>query len=450
MFTEPREVWIEKGKIVKINLISDRAKATQAKPLIAKPGSPGETVQYVLPGFCDAGVTLGVNAWGGPATPDSLKISLQSLAIHGFTNVQTLGDGKWTAEALKNLQNGKYKGAWIHPADPPILPTGNISVNNSTYQMVGSNAELESVLERSQNKKIHFYHRYTGKYIPDLRFLYSLRSKYKENDSWILHTFGEPQASREALAAGWKILFHPIHAEVPRYQLEEVVWAPMYSVYYSQTLMQPEKWAAEVEKYKSQSPFFTLSYSEVSKNLPQSFQRSELEINEINKQWELYTKEFRDRNFLRTRLLFASGTGYPLVYPGVGGWKEIQIWERIFGEWDNSISNSESSKSKRSGQKEPGFWESLISGWKFGKVEPEEIAKPIPEPKKKRGFPLEILDSLTRRTCGFIGAGHRGEILVGNEANLILYDTNPLDSPDSLFQISSVYVRGVRINGEKK
>lgn len=398
-----------------------------------------------MPGFCDAYVTLGVNPWGGQAGPDTLKIALQALAFHGFTNVESVGDGKWTERVARYLDRNQWKGPEIHKGRPPIVPNPEVSIPGSVYKTVKNDTELKKFLSIKSPDRTHIFHRNLGNYVPDLRFLYKLRVRYSKDQEWVLHTFADPLSAEEALGTGWNVIFHPINTDPPKFQLENIRWSPLMSIYYNQSKRREEVWSQERKEILGWSPFFRLSYGEVSKNFPESLELDENDLKKAEAEYKSYREQFIVRSFMKKNLIFGSGTGNPLVYPGVGALRELSIWEEVFSEWEkqNGLPLEEELREEK-----PGLWKK----WKeiiFGKVPDRVVEEPKSEPVKIPGYRIDILNSLTRNTCRFIRANHGGEIRTGRSANFVLYEENPLAEKNAWFRPHSVYVKGRLQSGKK-
>lgn len=403
-------------------------------------------VLYALPGFCDAYVTLGVNPWGGEASPDSLKISLKALVSHGFTNVESVGDGKWISKVQNYLNRNQWKGPMIHSGRPPLVPDPGYEIPKSVYTVVKSDSDMRKFFSQANSSRIHIFHRNMGSYMPDLRFLYKLRVEHSQNKDWVIHTFGDPVSSEEVLATGWNLIFHPIHANPPKFQLEKIRWSPLNAIYYYQTKRNPLDWEKERKESIQKSPFFHISYKEVSGNLSESIQLSPSDMEKAKKEYELYKEQFLSRSFMRKNLIFGSGTGNPLVYPGVGGLKEIEIWDNAFSLWEKNRTK------KIMDEKEKfttgGFWRTL-KGMVFEQEFTSEIPEILPDPPKIPLHRVELMEILTRKTCQFVQADHGGEIIKGRSANIVLYKENPLVVRGGLNSPHAVYVRGRLQSGKK-
>jgi hypothetical protein len=427
-FSEKKDIWVDRGKIYKIQTSSN---SNSSHPSI-----------YALPGFCDANVTLGVNAWGGQAGVDGLKVALQTFLVYGFSDIESVGDGAWIQKVSSFIEKRQWKGPSIHKSTAPVVTKQDWEIPSALYKTISSDKELESYLREHMGRKLHIFHRNEEGYVPDLRTLYQLRAEQSKSYDWVLHTFADPFSSEEALATEWQTIFHPIHSEASNFQLKKVRWAPQMSVYYYQTKRSEKLWMEERNRFMKRSPFFQISYEEISKSFPESFSFNEEQSTDVAKDFQEYINEFRSRPVLYDNLLFASGTGFPLVYPGMGAWREVQIWEEIL---NNSRADSKS-PIDRSNEKESSafaFWKSL-----FGKEEALEIAPIRKEIGKIPEFRKIILRALTTNSCEFLKAGHRGRIEVGLDANFNLYKKNPLAMEDRLLFPDSVYQRGNLVSGK--
>ena len=425
-FSESKDIWVERGKIFKIQPSSnDKSQAS-----------------YVLPGFCDAYVTLGVNPWGGEAGVDGLKVALQSFLVHGFTNIESIGDGPWIQKVQGYIEKNQWKGPLIHQTAAPIITKQKQEISSSLYKSIASDQELENYLSLNLGRRLHIFHRNEEGYIPDLRTLYKLRADQARSYHWVLHTFADPFSSREALATEWQTIFHPIHSEASNFQLKKIRWAPLMSVYFFQTIRKEKLWLEQRNEFIKKSPFFQISYEEISKTFPESFSYSEEDLSLAKQDFQEYRSEFRSRPILYERMLFASGSGYPLVYPGMGAWKEVQIWEEFLSDLkeDNKSPIEEQSENENSPF---AFWNNLFGSEQMLEIAPirKDIGK-IPQSRKI------LVKALTKNSCEFVQASHQGRIAVGLDANFNFYKRNPLALKDLLLFPDSVYQRGNLVSGK--
>lgn len=423
---------IRKGIVSNIQFLSDNRQSSRT--------------YYAVPGFCDAYVTLGVNPWGGESSPDAVKQALQSFVAHGFTAIESVGDGKWVTKVQTYLNKGQWKGPVLSQSRPPILPDPGYSVPESLYQVIHSDEEMKEYLSKPTAKNTHIFHRNLGNYIPDLRFLYKLRMNHSQDRIWAIHSFADPQSSLDAIATGWTHIFHPIQANPPKFQLETIHWSPLMAIYYYQTIQDPISWEKEREDMFRLSPFFKINYEEVSKILPDSMILDSDKRDKAIQEYELYKEQLYSRQVMGSKLIFASGTGNPMVYPGLGGWKEMEIWEDAFANWAKT--DRKELRVEAENLEPTSFLE------RFRRLfQSEPNSKQISHPKIEIGkvprHRAEFLNVLTKNSCEYVNAGHRGRIGEKLEANFILYEKNPLESKDGLYKPHSVYVKGILQSGKK-
>lgn len=134
-YSEPSEIRIENGKVVSIKKIN----SFQGK------------VSYVLPGFCDANVTLSVDSLGGQKDRAGVYLSLQSFLAHGFTGILSVGDPSWVETLLKDAQRLKKKSPWVKKSDPPWIAESSETkkfVNLPGYDLVHSSKEAISKIKK--------------------------------------------------------------------------------------------------------------------------------------------------------------------------------------------------------------------------------------------------------------------------------------------------------------
>ncbi len=425
-FSPPKDLRIQKGILVSV-----RDSATKL-----------EKSFFALPGFCDAYTTLGVNPWGGEANPESVKMALLGFLSAGFTQIESVGDGKWVQRVQGYISRNDWKGPLILQSVPPVVPDSGFPISPDLYFTARSDEEIQKYLLDRRAGRVHIFHRKIGSYIPDLRFLYKLRVNLPSEGRWILHTFADPISGREALATGWDTIFHPIAFDAPRFQMENILWAPLMGIYYYQAKRSKRDWEEERAEGIEMSPFFQLTYGEISQSLGEPLPEDSLAL--AKALYKEYESQFLSRSYMSGRLIFASGTGHPLVYPGLGGIRESEIWENAMAHWEREISeeNPEISRTENFG----GFEQFLR--WIVFREE-RVLQRVSTEPSKVPKYRLDLLKALTEDTCAFLSVPYRGRIQEGEESHLLLYDRNPLEKKGGIHNPVSVYVRGNHVYGKK-
>jgi len=63
--------------------------------------------------------------------------------------------------------------------------------------------------------------------------------------------------------------------------------------------------------------------------------------------------------------------------------------------------------------------------------------------------PAKVLVAATRTSAEILGLDDLGMVAVGNSADFVVLDANPLDDITNTRKISSVYLRGHRVDREK-
>jgi hypothetical protein len=427
-FSSPQDIWLEQGKIQKIQISKSDTSSKRT------------TAIYALPGFCDAYTTLGVNPWGGESSVDLVKIGLNSILSAGFTHIESIGDGLWVGKIQNYIDKKQWKGPIILQSSPPIVSPIESSIPSTLYQTVTNDKELENALKNNLGKKNHIFHRNEKSYVPDLRFLFHLRANSQFSKNWVLHTFADSFSSQEAMATEWEVIFHPIHTQTSEFQLRKVRWSPLMAIYYFQSRRNAKDWDADREKFLKRSPLFKITYEEISKSFPENFILSELESKQAKDEYQMYLNEFIERKILTSQLIFGSGTGYPLVYPGMGAWQELRIWEKVLSEQESQ---------KIAPSSDVSIPKTFMDWWLelFSNSEEMEISSIKKDSEKIPSYRKMILRSITENTCGFIGASHLGKIQESKEANFNLYQKNPLAEDDGFLFPYAVYQKGILVSG---
>ncbi|PJZ68801.1 hypothetical protein CH373_03525 [Leptospira perolatii] len=356
------------------------------------PSESSQAPVFILPGFCDAYVTLGSNSLGGQRDKKETEEALNSLLQHGFTFVQSVADGSWLEEFAKNQsKNGNFPQIKV---TPPILISDSEELRNqsgklSGYQVLKSEEEAMDAISSKSKKNLHLFLRYTqgDSFQIDGKLLYRMKAKSENLGIELsVSTFGEEFANWEALSSGVKILYHPIPeteflAPVTRH-LFQAHWGPMLGVYYNQKLVGTPEFKQEWSRLLSWSPSFK------EKALPEDWISSltglsEKERSEAEKEYNSYLAFLKARKNLSPRILLASGAGYYLTFPGIGGWKELSILSEIFG-------------------------------------------------------PEEALRTASETTCSFLGAPHEGRIRTGGKAHLLIFQEDPLKGLEKLSSLRTI------------
>lgn len=357
-------------------------------------------VRYVLPSFCDANVTLGVNPAGGQQNLRGIELSLKSFLTHGFTHIQSIADGPWIRKIKTDIDTGKIVGPKITIAERPLLTKSNETKDlPSQLYFVADNKDLAQKEFLTQinayNKSIHIFSRHNedATFSFDSEFLLELRlASENKNKRITIHTFADRISILDALISGNRYLAHPIpndmKSEIARQHIQEMNLIPMLNVYRNLHWNAEEtgQGVLELDFLKKKSKFFldhfATSYEEALKI------EIETTLLEARKnEFKSYSDFISSNPILKNKMILGSGTGNRLSFPGISGVQELKLLAKLFD------SN-------------------------------------------------EIFLIPTYNTCSYLGGSYRGMIASGEEANLLILKENPIKNIDTLFQIDKVYTNG--------
>ncbi|TGK22339.1 hypothetical protein EHO61_00735 [Leptospira fluminis] len=356
------------------------------------PSSKEGTPLYLLPGFCDANVTLGANSLGGQKDKKELEEDLHSFLLHGFVLVQSVADANWAEEfARYRRQKGEFpqilssSPVWI--ADSPELRGSE--TDRKGYKILHSAVEaMQAVASRSGGKAHIFLRHDPGELFQlDGHLLYRMRAKADSQKLELsVSSFGEEFATWEALSAGVHVLYHPIPETASiapvSGNLVQSYWGPMFGVYYNQKQVGTSEFSAEWDHLLSWSPKFrekapTAEWISSLKGL------KEKEKAEADQEYDSYLAFLNARKNLALKILLASGAGNYLTFPGIAGWKEISLLSKILG-------------------------------------------------------PKEALRAATETTCTYLGAAHEGKIRTGKSAQFLVFEEDPLTDWGKLRSLKTI------------
>ncbi|WP_040911566.1 hypothetical protein [Leptospira broomii] len=357
--------------------------------------SPSSNVQnplFVLPGFCDAHVTLGANSIGGQKDKFELQEDIRSFLLHGFVFLQSIADASWVEDlARSRRKTGEFPKI---STSPPILVADSAELRNagsklSGYKILHNQEEAIRAVSNKGTGRAHLFLRHDAgePFQIDGQLLYRMKTQADEKGLELaVSAFGEEFASWEALSAGVPVLYHPIPetssiAPVSR-NLVQSYWGPMFGVYYNQKQVGTPGFSEEWNRLLAWSPRFkerAFSLDWISTLIP----LGEKEKAEADKEYDSYLAFLKGRKNLALRILLASGTGHYLTFPGIGGWKEISILSEILG-------------------------------------------------------PKEALRAATETACTYLEAAHEGKIRVGKSAQFLVFSEDPLSGWEKLRSLQTV------------
>lgn len=395
-----------------------------------------EPIRYILPGFCDASVTIGANSFGGETGREILPQLLLGFLATGFSHVESVGDGDLT-KVKDEILKSKIIGPFILQSQKPWVYEANFRENSPSkdqYFALGLESKSleagEGKKDRSRHQPI-FLKKAEGQSFPQTT-LFQWKSKWdKQGYTPIAYTFADRLAWEDALDTGFPVIFHPMpaNANLSQVQTRQFLWAPLLNVSYFLSLKNdPKSLTVRLQQIGDHFPYFKEKFlSNFTEGLPDNVdsEKSNLAKSEFYSLWEIFRREHR-----KERLLFASGSGHWGSFPGVGAIQEISLWE---ASW-KTLAKEEESLAE----------EETLPWWKriFSRPEFSEIRKPERDPETLPVERKELVQILTEKTCGFIGADHEGKISVGKPAHFSVFKENPLKKPLGIFAIESMVLGG--------
>nr|WP_232369470.1 hypothetical protein [Leptospira abararensis] len=395
----------------------------QGKIISLKEGTPIVHPKYLLPGFCDASVTLGSNARGGKTSREDLPTYLSGYLAAGFSHVESVADPN-----LSNVQNEIIKSKWFSP----ILTQGQKPALYSELSL-GEGANYVSGLGLTADTKRNRHLPIFLKEVENRGFsqteLYAKRREGEEKGYLPLaYTFADKTSWEDALDTGFPVIFHPMPegTNLYRAQKRDFLWAPMLSVLYLQNLKtNPELWKTEIQIWANLHSVFGARWKDL---LSTESEPAEEEIAPKESSFSEYEATFQREAEARRNLLFASGAGHWGLFPGQAAIVEVRLWEALLAK---PMERKVESPSGR-----PGFWASLFGSFSPGLLSTNADPETLPQIRR------EIIQTLTLRTCSFIAADHEGKIRIGGPAHFSVHDENPLKRASGIFPIESMVLGG--------
>ncbi|MBW9233415.1 hypothetical protein JQK62_14040 [Leptospira santarosai] len=388
-YSEPSEIRIEKGKIVSIKKIN----------------SFSGKVSYALPGFCDANVTLSTDSLGGQKDRAGVFLSLQSFFAHGFTGIFSVGDPTWVETLLKDAQRSKNVSPWVKKSDTPWIAESSETKklgNLPGYNVIRSSQEAVSKMKKKPISPVHLFYRYEEgeSFVFDGPFLYQLKKNADaEEIKLALSAFGDEFSVLEGLNAGIPILYHPIPKGIVERTspgiFRNLIWGPMFSVYYYQKIAGTPEWETDLIAMKEWSPYFAKNIAPEPEFAGKLTHIREEDRKDAEKEYNSYLAFLGRQKNLNQRMLLASGTGYLHVHPGIGGWKEMEILSNVLGR-------------------------------------------------------EETIRIATESTCGFIEAPHEGKIREGKPAFINIFTEDPLVDLKNLKSLRKIIAGEISYPPEKR
>ncbi|WP_411821782.1 hypothetical protein [Leptospira sp. 'Mane'] len=411
--------------------------AGKIRSITPKTSNSKEPIRYILPGFCDASVTIGANSFGGQTNREILPQLLLGFLATGFSHVESVGDGDLT-KVKEEVLKSRMTGPFILQSQKPWVYDANFKEDappKEQYFALGLDSKSLEAGDGKQNRSRHqpiFLKKAGGQSFPQTT-LFQWKSRWdKQGYTPIAYTFADRLAWEDALDTGFPVIFHPMpgNANLSRVQTRQFLWAPLMNVSYFLSLKNdPKSLSVRLQQIGESFPYFKEKFlSNFLAGLEENgdFEKANREKSEFYSLWETFRKEHK-----KERLLFASGSGHWASFPGVGAIQEISLWETAW----NTIAKEEERKKET---------EISLPWWKriFARPDTEELGKIRKDPDTLPSERKELVQILTEKTCGFIGADHEGKIAIGKPAHFSVFKENPLKKPLGIFAIESMVLGG--------
>ncbi|MDF3822479.1 hypothetical protein P3G55_21440 [Leptospira sp. 96542] len=397
---------VQKGKVHSITLSKD----------VQNP-------QFILPGFCDASVTLGANSLGGKSSREDIPQRLQGFLAAGFSHVESVGDPD-LGPLLSEIQKSKWNSPILSQTQRPIVYDAITLETTAQYQ---------SGFPKGKDSKRNFHtpiflKEKDGEGFSQTDLFQFRKDSEARGEMPIVYTFADKTSWEDALDTGFSTIFHPMPkgTNLARMQTRDFYWSPMMATLYLPALK------AQGLEAKSEWEDWSKShalYRDVWKS-----------------QWESGLSESADENLTtlamyedavstfkalspNSKLLFASGSGHYGLFPGQAAIVEIGIWEKTFPK-------SKTQSQSFYGSEKIGFFTRF-----FGSRQ-RQIRKVADDPETLFGVRRAIIQILTKDTCQFLGANHAGVLKVGSFAHFSIWKENPLKRREGIFPIESMVLGG--------
>lgn len=392
----------------------------QGKILSMKPASPKPNPEYLLPGFCDASVTISANGQGGKTNKAELSRVFLGFLSAGFSHIESVGDPN-----LTSLQSEIVRSKWNAPIlsqtqKPHLYPDLEVG-DGSNYQ-----SGLKGNWDSKRNGHVPIFLKEKENRGFSQTELFAKRKELESNGKLaVAYTFADKTSWEDALDTGFTVLFHPMPegTNLYRTQKRDFLWAPLFGILYLQELKRkPEVGKEEAVTWAKVHPYFGKVWKE---NLIWETENSEETESEP---FSLYASQFRLETETHSNLLFASGSGHWGLFPGQAAVVEVMLWESLLQEAKK--------KEEKPNVASKGFWESLFGNKSYTLLPTNRDEESLPQVRRR------IIQTLTQTTCQYVGADHGGRLRVGGPAHFSILSENPLKRASGIFPIESMVLGG--------
>ncbi|XDD47263.1 hypothetical protein AB3N60_04025 [Leptospira sp. WS39.C2] len=392
----------------------------QGKIVSIQEGQSIPNPQYLLPGFCDASVTLSANSQGGKTSKSELSKALLGFLSAGFSHIESVADPNLVS-LFSEIGKSKWNAPILTQSQKPILYPELDLGEGAIYQsgLVGNldpkrNSHVPIFLKEKENRGF------------SQTELFSKRKDLESNGKLaVAYTFADKTSWEDALDTGFSVLYHPMPegTNLFRAQKRDFLWAPMFGILYLQELRgRKEEWKEEESRWAELNPYFGKVWKD---NFGQEIETPE--GNQVTP-FSIYANQFQTEKETHSNLLFASGTGHWGLFPGQAAVVEVRIWETLLQETEPKRENKK--------DQTQSLWDTLFG--RSQKVFVPTNKDPESLPKIRR----RIIQTLTEKTCRYLGADHGGKIRVGGPAHFSILTENPLKRTSGIFPIESMVLGG--------
>ncbi|WP_108975803.1 hypothetical protein [Leptospira ryugenii] len=416
------------GSISDIEVQEGRIKViSQAKQ------SQGESIRYLLPGFCDASVSLANNARGGESNRETIAVQLTSHLSSGFSHILSVGDPN-LKRLQEEIQKGRMFGPYLIQSQRPLLLGSHIPNEKKETKLYREFSEREESKwsQWIEPDRANFFPIFLKRHREDSfpkRDLYRIRVWAERKGLVpIVYSFVDPLAWQDALDSGYPVVFHAMTREtdLPELQTRNYLWAPLFA------LSRAQSWKENPKAIRQTLQSFSELQTQSHQKLVEPFL---LGLSSDDTSSESEADPFMGlgvpfQGFPEERLLFASGTGNYALFPGTAALWEADIWLR----WKE--------ERRREDELDPPEESSHFFDRIFFWSSPKRIRKTHRDPNSRQEERIQLLETLSKRTCRFLKADHGGEIKVGGPAHFSVHTENPLKSRMGIFKIESMVLAG--------
>ncbi|PJZ85257.1 hypothetical protein [Leptospira harrisiae] len=394
----------------------------QGKILSIKEGTSVPRPKYLLPGFCDASVTIGSNGRGGKTSHDELASYLSGYLAAGFSHIESVGDPSF-AQVQSEINKSKWFSPIVTQSQKPALYE-ELSQGEGALYTSGLGLSFDS--KRNRHLPI-FLKEVENRGFSQTELFAKRREGEEKGYLPVAYTFGDKTSWEDALDTGYAVIFHPMPdgTNLYRAQKRDFLWAPMLSVLYLQSLRaNPDQWKAEVLVWSELHSVFGSRWKDTATVDSDEEEGTPFRADSFLE----YRDTFQAEAEVKRNLLFASGAGHWGLFPGQAAIVEVRLWESVLAKPKERKLDLVANRT--------GFWSSVFGSFSTNLLPTNSDPESLPQIRR------EIIQTLTLKTCQYLGADHGGKIRVGGPAHFSIHDENPLKRASGIFPIESMVLGG--------